>query len=146
MGVRDLSYHAFFFRFWVLFVFLHSLYWLLYFYFIVLFAISSMNIYIALLSLKYISSGEGNIWGDGIHFARIFLAQKPLKNIIGEKMVPNWVRIWFSITNLRKYQWTYSTKSLTRVRVCILALRLTHFTTLLVSTLVILKLFQFQHT
>ena len=62
-GVRDLSYcrvwwlwetcHAmsFFFLRWVPFVFLHSLYWPLYFYSIVLFAISSLNIYLGLFAL-----------------------------------------------------------------------------------------------
>ena len=61
MGVRDLSYcrvwwlwetchtMSFFFLRWVPFVFLNSLYWPLYFYSIVLFAISSLNIYLGLI-------------------------------------------------------------------------------------------------
>ena len=65
-GVRDLSYcrvwwlwetchtMSFFFLRWVPFVFLHSLYWPLYFYSIVLFAISSLNIYIYIYIYIYI--------------------------------------------------------------------------------------------
>ena len=63
-GVRDLSYcrvwwlwetchtMSFFFLRWVPFVFLHFLYWPLYFYSIVLFAISSLNIYIYIYICK----------------------------------------------------------------------------------------------